>query len=84
MKDLAGLLVSIHRLGGLTKFTEMHAWISSLSGKLIEEALVCISVDDYELLDTLANDAGFLRSMVTDQVCYDIVLNNHIRVVGAL
>jgi hypothetical protein len=69
MKDLAGLLVSIYRLGGLTKFTDMHAWISSLSGKLIEEALVCISEDDYELLIILANEAGFLRSMVTDQVC---------------
>jgi hypothetical protein len=66
MKDLAGLLVSIHRLGGLTKFVDMADWISSLSGKLIQEALVCMSHDDYELVDTIAYADGFLKSMVTD------------------
>jgi len=55
LEDLAGLLATIHRLGGLTKFTEMHAWISSMSGKLIEEALVCICVNDFKLIDTLTN-----------------------------
>lgn len=35
MRDLASLLVTIHELGGLTKFSTMTEWIINMSGNLI-------------------------------------------------
>jgi len=35
MRDLASLFVTIHELGGLTKFSTMTEWIANMSGNLI-------------------------------------------------
>lgn len=84
MRDLAGLLVSIHRLGGLTKFIEMADWIAELSGKLIEEALVGMAKGDFALVDELTQAESFVSTMVTELVCQEICLRSYSRLVAAL
>ena len=53
MEDLARLFLTLHELGGLTKFNPMADWISKLTGTLIDEALVSHLHGDFTLIDIL-------------------------------
>ena len=65
MLDLASLMVTIHQVGGLTKFPLMEDWIINMSGNLMQEALILAKDGDFGLLDTLAAPDSFLYNMTS-------------------
>jgi len=66
-------MLCVHNLGGLTKFHSMATWLSSLTSKLIQEAIS----GPEDMLDTFAQSDSFLMNMVTEQDCQDIYIRTH-------
>lgn len=73
-------MVTLHGLGGLTKFEAMAGWVSGLVKVLVQDAIG----HEAATIDMFAAADNFLVNMITETDCLDLYITSHAQLRASL